>query len=365
MAEQRGEQLSDQRRPHVELRFLPSDGSEARPGTTGGGPAGEQPVAGRWAEATPARGSRLVGRKTIARLRGGSPAVGGEPVRRPPSSDAGRVVLVYEQVRRPWRLLMFTAMLVSLTVGVVLGQTEAYRAGKSRPVAAAPSVAAPSVVSPVPLTAPLGAPGQRRLEITGAVTTLRIRTAPLGESSYSITGFDPGIPPRVAEAGGGSVLTLSPEAVVTPGAEVVLNSAASWTVKLTGGATDLDVDARAGGLATIESVSAVSRGVLQLAKPKGSAPLTITGPVGDLTVRTEVGALVRIRVAKGAALATIGGTTRRDVANGATLRETGWRTAPAKYDIRIAARVNTILVERLRPDGSSAAVPAPSGSAVR
>jgi hypothetical protein len=409
MADQRGEPPSDRRRPHVELRFLPAEGSEAQPEATGrptghgqpsasrasgppytsqvsgppytsqvsgppsaspvSGPGGEQPAAGR-RPGTMSHGSRLIGRATIARLRGGPPAVrppavaDGEPGRPPPSSDAGRVVLIYEQqIRRPWRLWVFTAMLVSLTVGVVLGQTEAYRANPPRPAvtvagsALPPGAAQPSIVSPVPLTAPRGTAGQRSLEIAGAATTLRIRTAALGESLYQITAFDPNLPPRITEAGNGSMLILSPDAAVTAGAEVVLNSTVLWTVKLTGGVTELDVDTRAGGLAAVESVSAVSRGVLQLAKPRRPVPLTITGPIGDLTVRTEADAPVRVRVDGGAGLATVGGTTRRDVKGGTTLRETGWRGAAGRYDIRITARVNTILVERLRTERTSAAVP--------
>jgi hypothetical protein len=369
MADQRGEPLPDRRRPYVDVRFLPPGVSEARPGTAGrtpghgpatamvaNGPGVEQPVAGRRADA-PAGGSRLVGRATIARLRGGSapsrpPVAADEPVPPPPANGGGEVVVVYEQVRRPWRLWVFTAMLVSLTVGVVLGQTEAYRAGKPRSVtavgAAQPSEVAPPV--PVPLSAPLGTTRQRQLQITGSVMTLRIRTAQLGQSLYTITGLDPGIPARVADAGDGTVLTLSPDAVVTGGAEVILNSTVQWSVKLTGGANELDVDARAGGLAAVESASPIARGTLQLAKPRRPVPMTITGPVGDLTVRTVADAPVRLRLAQGAGLATVGGTVRRNAKNGATLQERGWRAAAGRYDIRLAARANTVLVERVQPD---------------
>lgn len=356
MADQWGGQSSDQRRPNVDIRFLSPAGTEAENGSGGG-----QPVAGR--RATPG-GSRLVGRATLARLRGVTPAArrpafldeptapqpivtppkGTGPGRPAPPSDAGRVVLVYEQqIRKPWRLWVFTAMLVSLTIGVVLGQTEAYRAGKTRSVAAVPDVSQPAVVSPAPLTTPLGAVRERRLEITGPATLLRIRTAQMGESLFTITGTDPAAAPQITEAGGGSVLAVPPGT----GAEVILNSAVAWTVKLTGGTGELDMDARAGGLVGVESTAEMSRVLLQLAKPKGAVPLKIAGPVGDLTVRTEAGALVRVRAGKGAAVATIGGKTRRDVKAGATLQETGWRAAPGRYDIRVNTRVNTLLVERL------------------
>ncbi|MEV4283579.1 hypothetical protein [Actinoplanes xinjiangensis] len=363
MADQWGGPPPDRRRPNVVLRFLsPAAGDQDGPPTTPV-PGRGQPVAGRRSGASPG-GSRLIGRATLARLRGGSPTA------RPPTfadeptdalpvvpapagtrpDSAGRVVLIYEQqVRRPWRLWAFTAMLVSLTIGVVLGQTEASRTNAPRSAATVQGGPQPSASSPLPLTAPLGTAGQRRLEITGTATTLRIRTAQLGGSLFTITGFDPNVAPQVTEAGGGSVLALAPGAVVTTGAEVVLNARVAWTVRLTGATTELDLDARAGGLAAVEVASAVSRGVLHLSKPARPVPLTVTGPAGDLTVRTAAGAPVRVRVAKGAGLATVAGTTRRDVPAGTTLQETGWRSTRSGYDIRLAARVNTVLVERLPP----------------
>ncbi|WP_143133772.1 hypothetical protein [Actinoplanes philippinensis] len=304
-------------------------------------PGGEQPVAGRRVD-TPSRGKRLIGRATIARLRGGPPA-------RTPAAPEPVVIIQEQQVLKPWRLWFFTGMLVSLTVGVLLGQAEAYRANPPRvlpTVVEGPPSAGPSVA---PLTAPLGTARRRTLEITGATTTLRIRTAAMGDQLYSILGLDPGIPPRITDTGAGSVLTLSPDAVVTGGAEVVLNSTVQWTVKLTGSANELDVDARPGGLATVESTSAVARGLLQLPKPKTSIPLKITGPVGDLTVRTEAGAPVRVRAAKGAGSATVAGKAQRDIKEGATLQETGWRTAQGRYDLRLTTRANSIVVERLTP----------------
>ncbi|BEL04593.1 hypothetical protein Q0Z83_027840 [Actinoplanes sichuanensis] len=320
------------------LRFLPTTGPQTRPVPIESG--GEQPVAGRRAGA-PVGGSRLAGRATLARLRGAlNEPTAPQPIVKPSTpADVGRVTLVYEQVRKPWRLWVFTAMLVSLTVGVLLGQAEAYRSTPPRVVPTVADAVQPSGAAP--LTAPLGATRQRRLEITGPATIMRIRTAQLGEGLYHITGFDPNVSPAVTENSDGTVLALTPGT----GAEVVLNSAVAWTVKLTGGAGELDVDSRAGGLAGVESTAAVSRGLLQLAKPKGSVPLNITGPIGDLTVRTEAGALVRVRAGQGAGQAVIGGKTRRDVKNGATLQETGWRAATGRYDIRLTARVNTIVVD--------------------
>ncbi|GGN98979.1 hypothetical protein GCM10010112_92360 [Actinoplanes lobatus] len=264
--------------------------------------------------------------------------------RRPPP-DVGRVVLIYEQVRRPWRLLGFTAVLVSLTVGVILGQTEAYQQPSPRAAATAQPVPSDAIPAPVPLTAPLGAVKQRRLEITGAATSLRIRTAALGESLFTVAALDPNVAPQLTESADGSLLALAPGAVVTAGAEVVLNSTVAWTLKVTDGVRELDVDARAGGLAGFALAGDVPRGALTLSKPKGTVPLTVTGTLGELIVRTQAGAPIRIRLDKGAGSATINGAARRDVKAGVTLRETGWATATGRYDARVTTEVKSVLVE--------------------
>ncbi|MFC7530601.1 hypothetical protein [Actinoplanes sp. GCM10030250] len=383
MTDQSDEASSVQRRADVKFRFLPLVGSgdtspvpltgnaPAVPPGTPGVRGAELPVAGRPVTAPPG-GSRLLGSPSSSeapasvsflnepteRLPIVTPEVSSLRSRRPPPRVAGRVVLIYEQqIRKPRRLWVFTAALVSLTVGVVLGQTEAYQPATSRPASASQvgdvPVPDPSAViqapPPVPLTAPLGAVKQRRLEIAGAATTLRVRTAELGESLFTITALDQGTVPQLTDTANGSLLALTAGAAGPVGAEVVLNSRVDWTLGLTGGATELDVDSRAGGLVGVELAAGVSRGVLQLAKPKGTVPLAVTGSVVDLTVRTEAGAPVRVRLGKGAGLATINGKARRGVKAGVTLRETGWPTAKDRYDVRVTADVSTLLVERSTP----------------
>jgi hypothetical protein len=270
--------------------------------------------------------------------------------RRPPARDAGRVVLIYEQhIRRPWWLLAFTVSIVSLTIGVVLGQTEAYQSPAARAARVAQPQPSEVAQAPLPLTAPLGRLEQQRLEITGTVTTLRIRTTDLGESLYTIAVLGQGTSPQVTDVGKGLTLALTPGETGTVSAEAVLNSKVDWTLKLTGGVTELDVDSQAGGLVNAELAAGVSRGALRLPRPGGTVPLTITGTVGELTVRTDKGAPVRVRLGKGAGLATVNGRAQRGVKAGTMLRETGWPTARTRYDLRVTAQVGTILVERLIP----------------
>jgi hypothetical protein len=299
------------------------------------GPGDQMPFAGRPVSAPPL--SVSFANEPTERL----------PIIKPATKAAGRVQLIYEhQIRKPWRLLVFTVAIVSLTVGVVLGQTEAYQAPKTRPAVAAPAAVAQT---PSTLTAPVGEVKQRRLEIAGAATRLRIRTADLGEALYTIAALDQSASPQLAEVDDGTLLTLTAGTTGTVGAEVVLNAKVGWTLKLTGGATELDVDSRAGGLTAVEVAAGVSRGVLQLSKPAGTMPIEVSGSVGELTVRTEAGAPARVRLGKGAGTATINGKARRGVKVGATLREAGWQAASDRYDVRVNADVSTILVERLVP----------------
>jgi hypothetical protein len=284
--------------------------------------------------------------------------------RPPPQRNAGRAVLVYEpEVRRPWRLWVFTAVLVSLTVGVVLGQAEAYQPADNRStstqaglppavlpsdVVQGPSAAPPGAVTPPQLSAPLGAVTSRQLEVVGDSSVLRIRTAELGAVMFNITAIDQSVAPQLTDTKAGSRLDLTRTgAAGTVGAEVVLNSKVAWTVKLSGASTELNVDSMAGGLAGIDVAAAAARSVLQLPKPKGTVPLTLSGTVGELTVRTEAGAPVRVRLAKGARLATVAGKAQQDVKAGATLTEDGWRNAATRYDVKTAAEVSTLVVERV------------------
>jgi hypothetical protein len=355
--DQSGEPSPVQRRADFRSRFFTGSPSSGRPtvpvpqaGNAPGRPTVPVPLTGNAPGLPPGRpgdGMPFAGRPVSAPPP--SVSFANEPTDRLPiikPRAAGRVQLIYEQqIRRPWRLLVFTVAIVSLTVGVVLGQTEAYQA-PSRPAAAAQAdtgIPQAPVVSETPstLTAPLGDIRERRLEITGAAARLRVRTADLGEQLYTMIALDRGAAPQLTEAGDSTLLALNGSV----GAEVVLNAKVGWTLKLTGGATELDVDTRAGGLAGAEIGAAVSRGVLELARPAGTVRLAVTGVVGELTVRTEAGAPARVRLGKGAGRAMINGADQRGVEVGATLRETGWGTAKDRYDVRVNADLSTIRVE--------------------
>ncbi|MFI5896712.1 hypothetical protein ACIA5D_42100 [Actinoplanes sp. NPDC051513] len=264
-----------------------------------------------------------------------------------PQRVAGRAVIVYEQApRRPWRLWVFTAVLVSLTIGVVLGQAQAFQPVSRRPSAQAavvPPVAPSSTPTPVsPLTAPLGKAKALVFEVTGAATVVHVASADLGGQLYSIVGIGGGAAPRVSDSARGPRLELA-----QTGAEVRLSSKVAWTVRLTASATDQDVDMRAGGLAGIELGGVTARAALMLPKPKGTVKVTATKAVSELRVVTAGAVPVRLRLTAGANVAVVDGKTHRKVKPRTTLTPAGWRSAKFRYDVTTAARVGSISAARL------------------
>jgi hypothetical protein len=274
----------------------------------------------------------------------------------PPRSVAARAVIVYEpEPRRSWGLWVFTAVLVALTAGVVLGQAVNDRPvsrAKPAPVYATPVETAPipagriAPVSGPPLTAPLGSARTRTIEVTGASALLRIRSADLGDQLYTVTTMDGGAVPVVTDTPLGPRLDLTRTDAGPARTEVQLNAKVRWTVRLAGGSTDQQIDLRAGGLAGLELAGSAAHTALDLPEPKGRVALRVTGAVADLQVRAGKGTPVGLRLGQGADVATLDGTTRRNAGPGTALASKGWRSADDRYDISTSVRVGTALVDR-------------------
>lgn len=268
-------------------------------------------------------------------------------------------MIVYEErPRAPWRLWVFTAVLVSLTVGVILGQTvtfePTYRSTANAQTVAVPPAAVPPAPAPAAVeqpwpdaehrvTAPLGATRTRLLEVVGASASLHVRSANLGDALLDIATTDRGSVPRLTDTGRGSRLELVPTGNAgTVGAVIQLNAKVAWTLRLTGGAFKQDIDMRAGGVAGIAIAGGTAHVVLQLPAPKGTVPLSLTGPVGELAIRTKAGAPVRLRLGAGAGTAVVDGRTHRKVRAGTALTSAKWRSAKNRYDIALSDTVTSV-----------------------
>jgi len=298
------------------------------------------------------------------------PLVTASPPRLPPPMVVARAVIVYqERPRRPWRLWVFTVAIVALTIGVVLGQTAAfdpvYRPAAGAqveplppgvPVPTGPAPSGPTPSGPVPstleqpwpdaahrITRPLGSVRARRLEVAGASAVLRIRGADLGENLFDIATTDRSAVPSLTESKQGSRLELNPTTEPgTVGAELQLNTKVAWTLKLAGGSAEQTIDLRAGVVAGIEIVGGTTQLVLQLPEPKGTVGISVSGPVGELVVRTKAGTPVRLRLRGGARTATVEGTKPRKVKAGGALTPDGWSAAENRYDVVAADPVTSV-----------------------
>lgn len=291
------------------------------------------------------------------------------PRRLPPPKVAARAVIVYEpEPRRRWGLWVLTVILVSLTVGVVLGQTVAYQprsvsaAAQTPPTAgldAPPSVGTPSNATPgqsppgqtPPLTgqqvtAPLGKARAQQLEVSGHAAALTVRSVDLGDRLFDIAALDESAVPRVVSLKGGPRLEFVPTgAPGRIGAVIQLNSKVKWKLRLVGGADEQDIDMLAGGLAGIDLVGGAARTVLRLPAPTGTVPLTVSGALTEFDVHAGSTAPVRVRLRKGADSAVVDGKTRKQVTSGTTLTTTGWKAATNRYDITATVKIGKLLVD--------------------
>jgi len=344
-----GEELSDRDLAGVLMRLRSWTGPATRPVSAGA--ADDGPRFG-WFADEPTQTLPIV-----AAQRPGLPPAAA-PAGSPPSV-AARAVIVYEpEPRRRWGLWVFTAVLVALTVGVVLGQAVAYQpasrsAASTQPAAAANGATPAVAVAPSPsaftgdrVTAPLGAAKTRLLEVTGAAAVLHVRSANLGALLYSITAIDASAAPKLVDTARGSRLELVRTSVPgTVGADIQINAKVSWTIRLDGWSGEQTVDMRAGGLAAVDLVGGAAHVDLQLPKPKGAVPLTVAGAVSQLSVHAAIGAPVRLRLGKGADVAAIDGTTRRAVKPGGVLASSGWASVTNRYDVVTSAIVNSVSVD--------------------
>ena len=267
-----------------------------------------------------------------------------------------RAVIVYEPEPRPRRgLWWFTAMLVALTVGVILGQTSAYQEPSRRSVTAAQAAplatyetpaAAPTPSGPVPgpqITAQLGSAKSRLLEVTGAATALRIRSADLGPMLFSVDTADGSAMPGFVDTPGGPRLSLIRTGLDATG--IQLNSKVRWTIRLTGEATTQEIDMRAGGLAGIELAGGSADATLELPRPAKAVALRVTGTVGNLRIQAGDDVPVRLRLGQGADSETLDGTQRQNAKPGTVLASPGWQSAKKRYDIRADIRLASVIVD--------------------
>jgi hypothetical protein len=266
--------------------------------------------------------------------------------------EAPGTIVIYEKKSRG--LLIFTAMMVALTIGVVLGQTSMAELGggsataRTEPVGAGYSTPPETAPPPGPsapgpgtrITAPLAGAKTHRFEVGGGADLVSIRSRDLGDALYDITTFDSSAVPQMAGAARLELVRTGTPGRV--GADIQLNSRVRWTLRLDGGG-EQTIDLSSGGrLAGLELTGGATRVVLRLPKPTGTVPITVAGPASEFDVRA--GAPARVRLGKGADDTAIGTRTRHAVRAGTVLSSAGWTRTTNRYDIMAAAKLTVVRI---------------------
>jgi hypothetical protein len=363
-------------------------------------PPDEQPAPPRPPYAQPAVPPEPVDTTTLGeRLRAAQKGVAEAP---PPAAEQpaaeqlaadepAEPTVVYEKKSRG--LLIFTAIMVALTAGVLLGQTSVAEQGlgsvtsrldpagdgyvtppaagpsAAGPSAAGPSAAGPSAAGPAPgtrVTAPLAGATSHRFEVGGGADLISLRSADLGDKLYDITTFDGSAVPQIVD-GGSRLELVRTGAPGRVGADIQLNSRVKWSLRLDGGTTEQNIDLGTGRLTRLELTGGATRVLLRLPRPKGTVPIIVTGPASEFDV--QAGVPVRVRLGAGADDATIIDKTRHAVKAGTVVASAGWTGTTNRYDIKAAAKLNLLRLSAIprvppsvpRSSGHSAP-PIPSAS---
>ncbi len=185
------------------------------------------------------------------------------------------------------------------------------------------------------LGAPLGTPERGRLELTGGVAGMTLRSDPALTELFA-GRFQGKLPTVEVEDGTVRIalrhrhLQLRREA-----ADLALNPAIPWDVSISGGVWQLRADLRSLRLGSLEVSGGVSDMTLLLPPPDGTVLVRVSGGAHKLTVRRPPGAAARVRVGVAASRLTLDTMHLGSVAG-----ETRWETpdfeaAPGRYDVEI------------------------------
>ncbi|WP_203901574.1 hypothetical protein [Virgisporangium aliadipatigenens] len=203
--------------------------------------------------------------------------------------------------------------------------------------------------SPHTVTGPLGSTKNAEFELAVGVATVVVRAADLGDNLYrASTAEGARSVPRVSQENGQVRLRVANVFDSDSGDEVTmeLNQRVRWLVTMTGGSQSASVDLRSADLAGVNFVGGVARIELWLPAPKGEVRVAVSGGARDVVVHVPDGVPVRVGLSRGAAKATVDGSTRTGIAAGTRLTPASWNAARNRYDIDAPGGLGTLSVGR-------------------
>ena len=195
-------------------------------------------------------------------------------------------------------------------------------------------------------TVPLGSITHGRLQFTRGAANVTLRAHSSMGDLYRAR-FD-GPPPEVHAQDGAVTIryprTFHPFDWRKRTAEVTLNGAIPWEIRVRGGASRLDADLSRLRLSFFEVAGGASRVELRLPKPSGTVHLRVGGGASNVTIRRPEGVAARVRGGSGATklsldeqhFGAIGGETR--------LENPDYATAVDRYEIEVRSGASNLTV---------------------
>jgi hypothetical protein len=185
--------------------------------------------------------------------------------------------------------------------------------------------------------------------VTGAATITVTAAAMPGRLLRASTPAHSGIRPELVESAGRVQLFIDsasggdqsggPNAVM-----IKLNSAISWQLQFSGGASQTILDLGNAKVGSIDFTAGSSLIRMQLPRPAGTATITLAGGASQVAMTVPPGVPARLELDGGASTATLAGLTRVGIAGGTMLTGPGWALAGSRYDVVAPAGVSDITV---------------------
>jgi hypothetical protein len=199
------------------------------------------------------------------------------------------------------------------------------------------------------VSAPLDNRNTATFELLAAVSTVHVSIGELGDDLYRIsTPDDAGIKPspvikvddvqlQVTKDGNGTASEV----------DVVLSAAVRWELRFSGYADQQQIDLSNGDISSVAMTAGMHTAELELPTPDGTVPVTISGAVDQLTMRSPADSPVRVEVGGGARNVVAGSRTLRDMPAGSTLTPKDWKAQSNRYDVTASAAIGSLNVENL------------------
>lgn len=200
------------------------------------------------------------------------------------------------------------------------------------------------------------------LDVVSGAATLSIGTAPLGgDLLRAWTPANSGSRPDLVD-GSGVQLFLDSTGQPGPAAvRIVLNSAVTWRLRLSGGATQTSVSLGKGRLGGADFTAGSSLITMTMPRPHGTVTVELAGGASQVNLSLPAGVPARLQLDGGASTATIAGHTHTGLPAGTVLAAPGWAQAANRYEIDAPAGISTISVS----DAGQASQRSPSATRAR